>query len=192
MNFKIAAQLDDNGTYITTTLIQESPEEPGVWLYPPNTVDLLPDPSIDLEEYNAIYDSTTNTYNYISKLSPTEKLQKLKIDKIKELLEIVDNMINTYTYDYSETEKLSWAKQEKEALELLQDPNAEVPFLRKLASTRGIDLYVLRDRILFNIDNYVYLSSLIIGVQQKYIDLINSYTIDNIDELQALRFTFPV
>lgn len=192
MNTKIVAQLDTDFKFVSMTIVQESPEEPGLWLYPPNTVDLLPDPSINLEEYYAIHDSVTNAYSYVEKVSPVEKLRLLKLEKMNELIQVVDGIIGAYTYDYSQAEKLSWPKQETEALELLDDPNAEATFLRLLAIHRGSDVMTLRDKVLLNVENYVYLSSLIIGHQQKYADQIESFTVDDIEELKSLQFTFPI
>ncbi len=192
MNTKIVAQLDTDFKFVSMTIVQESPEEPGVWLYPPNTTNLLPDPSINLEEYHAIYDSTTDTYTYVEKVSPVEKLRLLKLKKMTELIQVVDDVIAVYTYDYSQAEKLSWPKQETEALELLDDPNAEAMFLRLLATHRGTDITTLRDKVLLNVENYVFLSSLIIGHQQKYADQIESFTVDDIEELKSLQFTFPI
>ena len=192
MNTKLVAQLNNDNRYIGVAIIQESPLEPGTWLYPENCVDLLPDESVDLNLYFADYDTTTGAYTYTEKQTVHERLYQLKSDKVSELIRTVDSIIGSYTYDYSEAEKLSWPKQEQEAFELLDDPDANAPLLRLLSASRGKDLNSLRDKILENVENYTFLSAMIIGLQQKYLDQIEAYTVDDIEELRDLKFTFPI
>lgn len=201
MNTKQVAQLSSDLYFIEYVTIQESPLEPGTWLYPPNAIDLLPNPEIDLTKNTAQYNPDTYTYIYTPipeicdddcGLTPAEKLQHLKIAKTREVIDLADMIISNYSYDYSEVEKLSWPKQEDEARALLEDPNAPADFIRQLADTHGKDLTELRDKIILNVENYTFLTALVIGTQQKYIDQIEAYTLDDIDELMALQFTFPV
>lgn len=198
MAYKEVAQLTSDGIFITTTLIQESPLQAGVYLYPPNTIDTLPDifdPTLVYAKWNG------SVYEYISleltadptpQLTPEQEFAMLRMSKMQETVDITNLIISTYTHDYSEPEKLSWPKQEAEAVSLLNDMNADAPLLRSMAISRGMDLITLRDKILDNVENYIFLSSLIIGTQQKYTDIINAYTIDQREELKALKIVFPI
>lgn len=104
---------------------------------------------------------------------PFEVASKLKL---VEILTKSDATMEFITSKYSRNEKLSWPKQEKEALELQTDPNAPAPFLRGLATARGIDLTVLRDKVLANVSLSEQVTSYILGQQQAYEDRLRAAT----------------
>lgn len=193
--------MDTEGNFICLITIQESPLEPGMFLLPPNAIPLVPNKN-KIDTHDIYWDG--DKFNYTVKeipvvyedtepeMTPQQELSELKIRKILETTSIVNDIIAVYTYDYSEPEKLSWSKQEEEALSLLSDEDAPAPFIRQLAVVRDMDVLMLRDKILGNVENYSFLSALLIGTQQKYSDLINSYTVDTMDELRELKIVFPV
>ena len=198
-NFKDVAQLDTDNYFQGIISIQESPLEPGVYLYPPYTVDSLPD-----QAYSTGYSIQWDTDHYIytpleepasttePELTPIQELAKWKAIKMDEVIDKANTIIAIYTYDYSEPEKLSWPKQEAEATQLVADIDAPAPLLRSLSSTRGVSLIELRDKILNNVDEYTFLSGIIIGTQQLYLDLIEGCTVDDIEELKILKIEYPI
>lgn len=56
----------------------------------------------------------------------------------KRLKDCLDEQASIITSKYSQSERETWAQQEREALLLQQDPNASTIFLETLAQRRGI------------------------------------------------------
>ena len=67
----------------------------------------------------------------------------------------------------TQLERDTWTVQEREAREWLTDNNATVPFITILASTRGVELAELVDRIMLKADAYSQLLAQSLGEKHK-------------------------
>jgi len=117
---------------------------------------------------------------------------KIKInEKREEILKKSDDTLAVVVSNYSENEKLSWAKQEKEALELLVDPNAPARLLRRIATDRGISLVDLRDKVLNNVAQSEVITGSVFGQQQAFEDLLKlAQTIEDVEGI-VVSYTIP-
>jgi hypothetical protein len=71
---------------------------------------------------------------------------------------------------YSEEERETWPRQEKEAKEYLADPQATVSLITGIATARGISVADLVTKIMENITAFETAAGTIIGQQQKELD----------------------
>lgn len=97
-------------------------------------------------------------------------LADLVAAKRREILRAADAVLDAAASRYSSSERLTWPKQEAEAKALTQDPQAPAPLLRAIASARGIDVLVLRDKVLANVAAWEIVSGSAMGQQQAYED----------------------
>lgn len=95
---------------------------------------------------------------------------ELRATKRAEIVSKADAFMDALTATYSTHEKLSWSKQEAEALALATDPTASAPLLTGIAATRGIPLADLVTRVLTNVATYEAVSAAVLGQQQRYED----------------------
>jgi hypothetical protein len=70
---KIVYQFDDNGYFLYETIADESPLEPGIFLYPRNTTIYKP-PKIEKKNKVARWTGTEWIIEEIAELNPVEKL----------------------------------------------------------------------------------------------------------------------
>lgn len=107
----------------------------------------------------------------------TRKIQKIRADADRELNEIQSN--------YSQSEVISWSKQEAGARELSQDVGAVSPdaaFVRAMALERGIGVQVLVEKIMQNLSPYAETMARVLGNQQRREDLVkNAGTVEELD-----------
>lgn len=112
-------------------------------------------------------------------------------EKRVEILTKSDDILTTFVSRYSENEKLSWAKQEKEALELLTNPDAPAKLLRRIATDRGISLDELRDKVLNNVAQSEVVTGSVLGQQQAFEDLLKLVqTVEDVDSI-VVSYTIP-
>jgi hypothetical protein len=104
--------------------------------------------------------------------------------KIKEYFKV---KINDLTSDYTDAEIQTWEIQREEAKAYDGTPES-VPFLSNLATTRGIELEIMIDRVKENVNIYCQAVSTILGEQYKNEDVINSC--ETIQELYDYEFNF--
>lgn len=112
------------------------------------------------------------------------EFQAIVNKKLSEILDKSDIALSPLTSKYSKHEKLSWPKQEAEALAYDKDPLADTPFLSELAQSRGISLEELVLKVLKNIEIYSKVSSNILGQQQHFEDVLRTAT--TIEEVAAI------
>lgn len=105
--------------------------------------------------------------------------------KIDEILAASDVAAQAIKAGYSTIEQESWSKQEAEAKALLVDELASAPLLRGIAQNRGLDLLVLRDKVLANVALAEVATSIILGKQQALEDQVKAAT--TVEEVQSIN-----
>lgn len=116
-------------------------------------------------------------------LEPDEQavLELAKNERLKYIITQSELASAAITERFSANERLSWTKQEAEAVALLAHPEAAAPLLRGMAAVRGIDVLDLRDRVLANVAAFEQASAQIIGYQQHLEDAVRSAgTVDDV------------
>ncbi len=121
---------------------------------------------------------------------PAAVLKKVKEEKAKAARDAADAFLDALNTKYSKYEEKSWPKQEAQATELTADPNAAAPFVRRMAARRGIDIEVLRQKIMDNVAAADFVASDILGQQQAYEDQIRAA--ETIEEIYAIQFDYEV
>lgn len=116
---------------------------------------------------------------------PAPSASEVYAAKQREIRDKSDAFMAGLTSSYSLHEKLSWPKQEAEAKALAADTGADAPLLSGLAAQRGIDVLVLRDKVLANVSAYEAACAKIIGQQQAYEDALKAAG-DDVAMMQAI------
>ncbi len=117
-------------------------------------------------------------------------LETVREQRAKAARDAADAFMDFLTAKYSKYEKDSWPKQEAQAVELTSDANASAPFVRRMAARRGIDVDVLRQKIMNNVAVADFVASDILGQQQAYEDQIRAA--ETIEEAYAIQFEYEV
>lgn len=115
-------------------------------------------------------------------------LDRAKAAKQAEIITGADAFLNALAASYSQGEKLSWPKQEAEALSLVANAEAPAPLLRGIAQIRGIALATLRDKVLANVAEYEQATAYVLGTQQHFADLLAAAT--TVQEVQAIEVSY--
>lgn len=89
---------------------------------------------------------------------------------------------------YPEAERISWDKQEQEALRYQADSEAPTPMLTAIATAREIPLPELVARVLANADAFIALSGNVFGLRQRYEDQIDGA--ESLAELLAIDLIY--
>lgn len=113
-------------------------------------------------------------------------LQKAKILLMDNLNIEVDNALSIVTSQYPDVEKLTFDKQANEARELISNPKASAPFLRELASKRGMAVGDLAKKVLEKDAVFTNLSANFIGQRQKIETAIqNAATVEELQNVDT-------
>lgn len=129
------------------------------------------------EELNGIY-LTFSKQEFYSALA----------QKRAEILNGSDTILTILTEGYSENEKLSWPKQEAEAIAYSNDNTTPTPLLTAIAARRGITLDDLVSRVLENVRLSTIITGDILGQQQKFEDMLRVAT--SIEEIQQIDVVY--
>lgn len=143
-----------NETRVISEAVEPTYDEDGVELTP-----YIPEATEQIRPYIA-KDVSSKVEAY---------LEKTASDRInKEYEEKVANL----TKGVPDTEKNTWNKQELEARAYLEDNNANVPFIRTLAESRGVLLDYLAQRIIEKAEVYSVELGKLTGEKQRKLDLL--------------------
>ena len=132
-------------------------------------------------------------YTYTAPEDPTPSLEDAKTLKLAEILGKADMAAQVITAGYSAMEQSSWPQQRAEA-EALKDDQAAAPLLRGIADVRGIDVLVLRDKVLANVAKAEAATIALLGQQQSYEDQVRAVTVEAFggDESAAISAVIAV
>ena len=117
----------------------------------------------------------------------------LKERKISQVRTQVDLLLREIQKNFSDTEFISWSKQEAGARALMDDPETQhkdADFVRAMAQARGISIDEQVAKIMNHITPYTTIMAQMLGEQQRREDIINATT--SIEELDAIHFDSPL
>lgn len=116
-------------------------------------------------------------------------LEQLRSNKIDEIMAAADSVMNQLTGKYPEAEKLSWTKQEAEALEKKGNQSAVTPLIDKLAAGRGTTSVLLATKIRKKAAAFTIGAGITIGERQRCEDL--AIAAQTAQDLTDITFTMP-
>ncbi|MNV09080.1 hypothetical protein D3C71_995660 [compost metagenome] len=90
--------------------------------------------------------------------------------------------------NYTESEIMSWSKQEAEARGWLADDTYPTPILDLIAVARGMDKTILLNKVVLKADQYAYATGVAIGRRQQLEDQIALITVGQESELEQINF----
>lgn len=90
----------------------------------------------------------------------------------------------TLATPYSAEERESWAQQQADANEYQVNPNCACTLMRQIATTRGITLQLMAEKILENAALFKIVSGQILGKQQRLLDQVEA--VQDFDQLLAI------
>lgn len=110
----------------------------------------------------------------------------LKQRKILQIRADADRELSAIQSNYSQSEIISWSKQETGARDLSQNMEAVSPdavFVRAMATTRGIPVMELVGKIMGNLSPYAETMARVLGAQQRREDLVKTATKENLADI---------
>lgn len=110
-------------------------------------------------------------------------LAEKKVRALAHFNEIFNTLISQVKVNYPSTEVESWAKQEKEAREFLSNNQAPALLIRAIASSRGLSVEDLANRVVQKADAYAQYVGNLIGTRQMLEDQIEQATEETIDSI---------
>ena len=149
--------------------------------------DRLPYHVPDNEEFHTLHAELTDfqkTHPECFSPEPGPTLDEAKAAKLSEINAAADRAIGTLTATYPDREISTFDKQESEARAYAADPTASTPLLSALATTRGIPLPDLVERVLAKADAFAVASGSIIGQRQALEDRLDACT--TMEEVQGI------
>ena len=108
-------------------------------------------------------------------------LETKKLIKLQYFNTMFNGLIGQVKTTYPDTEVESWAKQEKEAREYLADNSSQALLVRSIATSRGVSLDYLANKIVEKSDLYAAYVGNLIGTRQLLEYQITNATEDTID-----------
>ena len=108
-------------------------------------------------------------------------LETKKAIKLQHFNQLFNSLIGQVKTTYPDTEVESWAKQEKEAREYLADNSSQALLVRSIATSRGVSLEYLANKIVEKSDLYAAYVGNLIGTRQLLEYQITNATEDTID-----------
>lgn len=110
----------------------------------------------------------------------------LRQRKILQIRADADRELSAIQSNYSQSEIISWSKQETGARDLTQNPDAVSPdavFVRAMALERGIPVPDLVEKIMGNLSPYAETMARVLGAQQRREDLVKTATKENLADI---------
>lgn len=115
-------------------------------------------------------DLTSDSAGYPILVDPVVPFEILKEDKLREIRTEAEKALSLIKSKYSESEVLSWPKQEKEAIGWIADNSFPTPFLDRIALYREVDKADLISWVLESAEYADLHSSKVFGLRQKFTD----------------------
>lgn len=133
---------------------------------------------------------------------PAEQLNELiagynpwpaeKAAKFAEIDADFESAISSLTAGWPQHEIQTWGKQEAEARALVANPLAPTPMLSMIASTRGLSVLELAQRVIRDADAFTTASAYYVGVRHKTRQLVQALPDESnyqrLPELWAIKF----
>lgn len=112
----------------------------------------------------------------------------LRQRKLKEVNTDFEKAMLAVRNDYTESEIMSWSKQEDEARKWLADNSVATPLLDLIASARGLDKATLLNKVVLKADQYAYATGVAVGRRQQLEDQIALIAIGQESKLDQIKF----
>lgn len=125
---------------------------------------------------------------YAELAKPT--LEEVRLAKLNAINTAYSQAIKYVQAGYPLEEILSWDVQATEAQELLKNPEAAAVFIRQLATTKGVSVEVMRDRILENSANWKFVAGMLTAQRQMMEEAV--LEAGTIEKIQAVQIAFTV
>lgn len=115
---------------------------------------------------------------------PEPTIEEIRNNKLSEINNKYNIATESLVSTYPATELLTFDKQEQEARMYMKDDSSDIPFLKNLAESRGIELDDLVQRVIKKADTFSNAVSILTGQRQKYEDMLDVAT--NVEEIEAI------
>lgn len=112
----------------------------------------------------------------------------LKRRKMLEINHAFETSMLAVRNDYTESEIMSWTKQEVEARRWLKDPEYDTPICDLISQARGMDKTELINKIIIKADQYAYATGLAVGRRQACEDQVNAVPVGQEAKLDQIKF----
>lgn len=99
-----------------------------------------------------------------------------------------ENAMLAVRSEYTESEIMSWAKQESEARKWLRDNTSVTPLIDLIADARGLDKSNLINKIVLKADQYAYATGVAVGRRQQLEDQVNAVAVGQESKLDQIKF----
>lgn len=114
-----------------------------------------------------------------------------KTSKQAEIVDGAETYLCSLCCEYGDMEKATWDQQYDEAMAYTADSGADVPLLSAIASSRGMTLATLAERVIANRASWVVVAGDILGQRLAYQDLLDAAVVlaetDVASALEALE-----
>lgn len=115
-----------------------------------------------------------------------QQLTEQRATVLTKLNDDCEAMLAVLRADCPESEVTSWAKQEVEARALVVNPDAPSPLLTAIASTRGLTVTELAQRVITKADTYAISAGTLIGRRQALEDKLMAIDLDVPDAAEQI------
>ena len=112
----------------------------------------------------------------------------LKRRKLVEINAAFEVAMLSVRVDYTESEIMSWSKQETEAKSWLLNNNHPTPLLDLIASARSLDKATLINKVILKSDQYAYATGVAVGRRQYLEDCIALIAVGQESKLDQIKF----
>jgi hypothetical protein len=112
----------------------------------------------------------------------------LKRRKLVEVNTAFETAMLSVRIDYTESEIMSWSKQENEAREWVLNNNYPTPLMDLIASSRNMDKIDLINKVILKADQYAYATGLAVGRRQALEDRIALVGVGEEYKLDQIHF----
>lgn len=114
--------------------------------------------------------------------------QVLKQRKINSINQKFEDAMQAVRWEYTESEIMSWYKQEGEARYWLKDNTYPTPLVDLIAEARGLEKSDLINKIITKADQYAVATGIAVGRRQACEDQIKAITVGNEAQLDQIQF----
>lgn len=112
----------------------------------------------------------------------------LRKQKMSEVNAAFENAMLSVRSEYTESEIMSWAKQESEARKWLRDNTYTTPLIDLIADARGLDKLDLINKVVLKADQYAYATGVAVGRRQQLEDQVNAIAVGQESKLDQIKF----
>lgn len=117
---------------------------------------------------------------------PPPTLEEARTRKLAELRQACDAATADLKAPYSDTERLTWERQERQARAFMDDNQAVTPLMDELAAKRGLERPEMAQKIITKANAFEAAAAEAIGTQQALEDVVKAAT--TVAEIEAVEW----